>query len=319
MRFYLSNNSYPELRDVTSVWQRQRIWWRAFRSAVRDWRVLAIVFLVWGGGILVLFTGRAVSIAFLEQATQWARTQGTTTVPVATPNSITTPSDAVDRETSPLAPDATLPSAGEPGATDPADAMPGPPPLGTGSIVIASGSVALVSPGQGINWWFAGWTASSIATPLLFGVWVTLPTITIAGDLVRPHLRRADIRCRLACPECGYHLGRQVEAMEARSKQVVSVTREPSTSSDVTDLPGESCPARTAATAQHDVIGPATEEMRRQDPKTLKSIRPTAEETTDDEEACRVRCPECGHTWPESVFKEPFSGLTPTWRRGNAG
>ncbi|NNF43930.1 MAG: hypothetical protein HKO59_10465 [Phycisphaerales bacterium] len=53
MRFYVSNHSYPELREVESRWERHRIWWRAFRSAggdVRFWIfafVQAIVLLSW--------------------------------------------------------------------------------------------------------------------------------------------------------------------------------------------------------------------------------------------------------------------------------
>ena len=39
MRFYLSNQSYPELRAIESRWARHLIWWGAFRSAFRDWRM----------------------------------------------------------------------------------------------------------------------------------------------------------------------------------------------------------------------------------------------------------------------------------------
>ncbi len=36
IRFYISNHSYPELREVTTRWQRHVIWWRAIQSAIRE-------------------------------------------------------------------------------------------------------------------------------------------------------------------------------------------------------------------------------------------------------------------------------------------
>ncbi len=36
MRFYISNESYPELRAVTPGWARHVAWWRAFGCAVRS-------------------------------------------------------------------------------------------------------------------------------------------------------------------------------------------------------------------------------------------------------------------------------------------
>jgi predicted RNA-binding Zn-ribbon protein involved in translation (DUF1610 family) len=33
MRWYLSNMSYPELREVRGFWTRQRLWWRALGQA----------------------------------------------------------------------------------------------------------------------------------------------------------------------------------------------------------------------------------------------------------------------------------------------
>ncbi|MFG0329438.1 MAG: hypothetical protein ACF8PN_06000 [Phycisphaerales bacterium] len=52
MRFYLSNDSYPELREAPRGWTRHLIWWRAFLSATRDWRLWAL-----------FATGAAVTVA----------------------------------------------------------------------------------------------------------------------------------------------------------------------------------------------------------------------------------------------------------------
>ena len=37
-RIYFSNESYPELREIESRWERHKTWYRAFGSAFRDWR-----------------------------------------------------------------------------------------------------------------------------------------------------------------------------------------------------------------------------------------------------------------------------------------
>lgn len=39
MRFYVSNASYPEMRNIESRWQRHVTWWKAFLSATRDARI----------------------------------------------------------------------------------------------------------------------------------------------------------------------------------------------------------------------------------------------------------------------------------------
>ena len=44
MRFYLNNDSYPEMRPFDSPAERWVIWYRAFRSSLTDRRVLAFVF-----------------------------------------------------------------------------------------------------------------------------------------------------------------------------------------------------------------------------------------------------------------------------------
>ena len=54
IRFYVSNDSYPELREISSRWERHRTWWRAFGSAFGDRRFLLFVLievLLRGGGI----------------------------------------------------------------------------------------------------------------------------------------------------------------------------------------------------------------------------------------------------------------------------
>jgi hypothetical protein len=52
MRFYVSNHSYPELREMDSPWRRHVTWWRAFRSALGDlrfWRFFGIELLLLAG------------------------------------------------------------------------------------------------------------------------------------------------------------------------------------------------------------------------------------------------------------------------------
>lgn len=56
MRFYISNESYPELREIRSRWDRHRVWWRAFASALGDrrfWRFIVVQMLLLGGWIVV--------------------------------------------------------------------------------------------------------------------------------------------------------------------------------------------------------------------------------------------------------------------------
>jgi predicted RNA-binding Zn-ribbon protein involved in translation (DUF1610 family) len=58
VRLYVSNESYPELREIGSRWQRHLTWWRAFGSAFRDHRfwifVAAQVVLVVGSWVLAV-------------------------------------------------------------------------------------------------------------------------------------------------------------------------------------------------------------------------------------------------------------------------
>lgn len=50
MRLYVTDESFPELREVASRWQRFFIWLRAFKSACLDWRLFALF------GVLVIVT-----------------------------------------------------------------------------------------------------------------------------------------------------------------------------------------------------------------------------------------------------------------------
>ena len=58
MRWYLSNDSYPEMRAIESFWERHRTWWKAFGSSLGDpkmWGFLAVAFcLACLGGVLNL-------------------------------------------------------------------------------------------------------------------------------------------------------------------------------------------------------------------------------------------------------------------------
>jgi predicted RNA-binding Zn-ribbon protein involved in translation (DUF1610 family) len=67
IRFYVSNDSYPELREVPSRWKRNMIWWNAFLSASRDARFLLFVLiqLILVAGWIVL----AIYLPGLESAT----------------------------------------------------------------------------------------------------------------------------------------------------------------------------------------------------------------------------------------------------------
>lgn len=65
MRLYLTNESYPELREVRRGWPRSRTWWRAIARATRhaDFRVFAatqvaiIVSLIVADRLCVAFLG----------------------------------------------------------------------------------------------------------------------------------------------------------------------------------------------------------------------------------------------------------------------
>ena len=53
-RIYFSNESYPELREIESRWERHKTWYRAFGSAFRDWRFWrfwGVEFILLGGWI----------------------------------------------------------------------------------------------------------------------------------------------------------------------------------------------------------------------------------------------------------------------------
>lgn len=63
-RIYISNDSYPELRNLPRGWERHKAWWRAFRCAVRRsefWYFLlptiglALSFVALGLGVSVRF------------------------------------------------------------------------------------------------------------------------------------------------------------------------------------------------------------------------------------------------------------------------
>jgi hypothetical protein len=56
VRFYLSNDSYPEVREIDSRWQRHLTWWRAFRSAASDrrfWLFLLVQAILLAGWVLL--------------------------------------------------------------------------------------------------------------------------------------------------------------------------------------------------------------------------------------------------------------------------
>lgn len=129
MRWYLSNDSYPELRPIESFWERHVTWWRAFGSAMNDpkmWSFLAVALsLACLGGALNLF----IDISELLSA--------------------------------------------------------GAPRIG----VIAN--------------------LLSIAVTVAAAVVLSL---TWGGDIMRPHLRRVNPRCRTACPECGFCLTSQLQS-----------------------------------------------------------------------------------------------------------
>ncbi len=128
MRWYLSNDSYPEMRAIESFWERHRTWWRAFGSSLSDpkmWGFLAIVFsLACLGGALNLLID-------------------------------------VDDLLGPH-----LPSVG----------------------VIANLLSIFITIG------------AAVAISLTWG-----------GDIMRPHLRRVNPRCRTCCPECGHCLTSQLQ------------------------------------------------------------------------------------------------------------
>ncbi|MBL1216141.1 MAG: hypothetical protein D8M59_01450 [Planctomycetes bacterium] len=47
-RFYVSNESYPELREVQPKRKRHVVWWRAFRSAAHDVKFWRFLLCSWG-------------------------------------------------------------------------------------------------------------------------------------------------------------------------------------------------------------------------------------------------------------------------------
>jgi predicted RNA-binding Zn-ribbon protein involved in translation (DUF1610 family) len=56
LRFYLSNDSYPEVREIASRWQRHLTWWRAFRSAAGDrhfWLFLLVQMILLVGWVVL--------------------------------------------------------------------------------------------------------------------------------------------------------------------------------------------------------------------------------------------------------------------------
>ena len=124
MRFYFTNDSYPELRAVESVWERHVTWWRAFGSSLRDrrlWLFLAAIlaiYLVWF--VVTLALGPTMIVGGVK----------------------------VDPWKEPL------------------------------QIVLF-------------------WLAVALATVL---------SLTWGGEIMRPHLRRVNEKCRDACPECGHRM-----------------------------------------------------------------------------------------------------------------
>ena len=59
------------------------------------------------------------------------------------------------------------------------------------------------------------------------GIVVLVPAmllaVTVGGDVLRPHLRRACPAARDACPACGYGLARQLDAAEAATRAATEV------------------------------------------------------------------------------------------------
>jgi len=60
-RLYVSNESYPELREIEPRWARHLAWWRAFRSALRDWRFWLFVLVIAAQWALWLLIERTVT------------------------------------------------------------------------------------------------------------------------------------------------------------------------------------------------------------------------------------------------------------------
>lgn len=132
MRFYVSNASYPEMRNIESRWERHVTWWKAFLSSARDVRI-------WGFVVVGVLCAVAAWMPW-EFAIRYARSQG-----------------------------------GSPAAIE---------------LMMAGGAISA----------FVGWSVVAL---------------TLGGDLMRPHLRKVNPRCRDACPECGYHLRSQLEDSQA--------------------------------------------------------------------------------------------------------
>ncbi len=129
MRWYLSNDSYPELRSIESFWERHVTWWKAFGSALNDPKM-------WG------FLCVAFSLACLGGAL----------------NLLVDVNDLLG-----------------------SDALP------------------------------VGVIANLLSIFITVGAAVVL-SLTWGGDIMRPHLRRVNPRCRTSCPECGFCLTSQLQS-----------------------------------------------------------------------------------------------------------
>ncbi len=129
MRWYLSNDSYPEMRSVESFWERHRTWWKAFGSSLNDPKM-------WG------FLCVSFSLACLGGAL----------------NLLIDVSDLIG-------------SRGD-RATIAANLL---------CVFVTVGSAAALS-------------------------------LTWGGEIMRPHLRRVNVRCRQSCPECGFCMVSQLQS-----------------------------------------------------------------------------------------------------------
>lgn len=86
--------------------------------------------------------------------------------------------------------------------------------------------LALVLGGLALSGLFTGELASRPFAPAMFllvpvvGVGLQIPamlfTVSVGGDVIRPHLRAVCPEAREACPACGYGLQDQFEAAEGR-------------------------------------------------------------------------------------------------------
>lgn len=71
MRLYVTDESFPELREVTSRWRRLIIWLRAFLSAARDWRLWALFASLVLVLVAMMLVGRSLAIAFRGSSLIW--------------------------------------------------------------------------------------------------------------------------------------------------------------------------------------------------------------------------------------------------------